>query len=166
MKKFFALALSATVIACALLFSACGSLGNTTDNADGIENGHLIVYAFTADAGVADITDDSSMYDYMCALKDNGDLVFDGNFGGNDFYITSVMGITSKTDSITDNSYSGWDWMIYTTLTTYEGVIYSGDDTVEAGGLTFYSSLYYANNLPCIEGQSYALVYQFNTMTW
>ena len=56
--------------------------------------------------------------------------------------------------------------MIYTTLTTYEGVIYSGDDAIEVGGLTLYSALYGASGLPCVEGQSYALVYQLNEMTW
>ena len=108
---------------------------NQNENEDGneqnaaIENGHKIVYVFTADSEVMTITEKSSMYDYMCALKDDGFLSFEGSDGDYGFYVTSVMGVTSKVVSSTANSYSGWDWAVYTTVTELDGVIYSGDES-------------------------------------
>lgn len=145
---------------------------NQNENEDGneqnaaIENGHKIVYVFTADSEVMTITEKSSMYDYMCALKDDGFLSFEGSDGDYGFYVTSVMGVTSKVVSSTANSYSGWDWAVYTTVTELDGVIYSGDESTTIDGITLYKASYGVSGVPCIEGESYALVYELSTMTW
>ena len=139
---------------------------NDEDKDATIENGHKIVYAFTADGEVMSITEKSSMYDYMCTLKEDGFLTFEGSESEYGYYITSVMGVTSKTISSTANSYSGWDWAVYTTITELDGVIYSGDETTVVDGATFYKASYGVSGIPCIDGESYALVYEFSSMTW
>ncbi len=125
-----------------------------------IENGHAIVYAFTAD------TDEGSMLDCINALKSAGDLTFEGSDGEYGYYITSVLGIGSKTISSTANSYSGWDWAVYTTVTTVDGVTYSGTQSFTYNGITFYKASYGVSGIPCVSGASYALVYEFSSMSW
>lgn len=121
-----------------------------------IANGHTIVYAFTADC------DEGSMLDYMNGLKSAGEITFEESDG----FITSVLGVTSKTISSTASSYSGWNWMIYTTVTTVDGVIYSGTESFSYNGITFYKAAYGVSGIPCVSGESYALVYEFSSMTW
>lgn len=142
-----------------------GNEGENEQNA-AIENGHKIVYVFTADSEVMTMTEKSSMYDYMCALRDDGFLSFEGSDGDYGYYVTSVMGVTSKVVSSTANSYSGWDWAVYTTITELDGVIYSGDETTVVDGVTLHKASYGVSGIPCIEGESYALVYEFSSMSW
>ena len=148
----------------ALGFAGCAkdSRGETGGT---IENGHTIVYAFTVEENVIAV-DDGSMLDYMNALKTAGDLTFEGSDGDYGFYITSVLGVTSKTVSSSANSYSGWDWAVYTTVTTVDGVTYSGTQSFDYCGITFYKASYGVSGIPCVVGESYALVYEFSSMTW
>lgn len=140
--------------------------GNQTEQTTEIANGHTAVFAFTADNDVMTITETSTMYDYLCALRDGGWLTFEGSDGDYGFYITSVMGISGKTVSSTPNFYSGWDWAVYTTVTEIDGVIYSGEDTYATAGVTLYKASYGVSGLPCIEGESYALVYEYSEMSF
>ena len=180
-KKILAIIAAACVTLSVCAFAACATSdnggkdqsGNQQSSTEGgnnqnaeIENGHKIVYAFTADKDVLEISYDTSMYDYMCALKDDGFLSFEGSDGDYGFYVTSVMGVTSKVVSSTANSYSGWDWAVYTTVTELDGVIYSGDESTTIDGITLYKASYGVSGVPCIEGESYALVYELSTMTW
>ena len=180
-KKILAIIAAACVTLSVCAFAACATSdnggkdqsGNQQSSTEGgnnqnaeIENGHKIVYVFTADSEVMTITEKSSMYDYMCALKDDGFLSFEGSDGDYGFYVTSVMGVTSKVVSSTANSYSGWDWAVYTTVTELDGVIYSGDESTTIDGITLYKASYGVSGVPCIEGESYALVYELSTMTW
>lgn len=167
MKKLTRL-FAAIVAVCTLVFglslAACAN-DDRGEPSGKIENGHSIVYAFTVDDQIKNV-DDGSMLDYMNALKDAGDLMFDGSDGGYGFYITSVMGVTSKPVTSTANSYSGWDWAVYTTVTTIGGVTYSGTQSFSYNGITFYKASYGVSGIPCVTGESYALVYEFSSMSW
>lgn len=162
MKKFFRL-FAAIIAVCTLApgLSLAACANDNRGSTDGeIANGHTIVYAFTAH------TDGGSMLDYMNALKATGDLSFGGNDGEYGFYITSVLGVGSKVVSSTASSYSGWDWTVYTTVTTVDGVTYSGTQSFAYNGITFYKASYGVSAIPCVSGESYALVYEFSSMTW
>lgn len=152
-----ALALGLTLVGCAK--------DDRGGQSDKIENGHAIVYAFTAEDEVMTV-DDGSMLDYMNALKAAGDLTFEGSNGDYGFFITSVMGVGSKAVSSTANSYNGWDWAVYTTVTTIDGVTYSGTQSFDYCGITFYKASYGVSGIPCVSGESYALVYEFSSMSW
>lgn len=164
MKKRFT-AFIVALFAAVAVFALAGCSDNRNNSGDAIENGHTIVYAFTASEDVMTITETSSMYDYMNALKEV-DLVFDGYNDEYGFYVTSVFGVSGKTISSTANSYTGWDWMVYTTVTTVDGVIYSGEESTVIDGVTLYKASYGVSGLPCIAGESYALVYELSSMTW
>lgn len=157
------LALCAAVAIC--VFAGCddGKRGETTGEVDG---GYSICYAFTASDGVMTITDTTSLKDYMDALKTSGKLDFEGSDGGYGYYVTEILGVGSVAVSSTSNSYAGYDWYVYTTLTTLDGVIYSSDEQFSYNGLTFYKSAYGVSNLPCVKGESYAFVYQYAETTW
>ena len=145
----------------ALGFALVGCNGDDRGGTSGkIDNGHAIVYAFTVE------TDEGSMLDFMNTLKTAGDLSFEGNDGEYGFYITSVLGVESKVVSSTANSYSGWDWAVYTTVTTVDGVTYSGTQSFTYNGITFYKASYGVSGIPCVSGASYALVYEFSSMSW
>lgn len=165
MKKFLTALLSALAIASVFAFTGCTPENEGDDTAvkAEIEQGYSITYAFTVPEGCTQKT----MKDYMDVLKEQGALSFEGQDGDYGFYITSVLGIASKTVSSTLNSYSGYDWAVYTTLTEADGVPYaSADDTFVYGGVTLYKASYGVSGLPCAEGHTYALVYEYSTMTW
>lgn len=162
MKKFirlFAAIIAVCTLALGLSLFGCANDDRGETNGE-IANGHVVVYAFTAD------TDDGSMLDYMNALKAAGDLTFEGSDGEYGFYITSVLGVGSKVVTSTANSYSGWDWAVYTTVTTIDGVTYSGTQSFTYNGITFYKASYGVSGIPCAVGESYALVYEFSSMSW
>lgn len=164
LTKLFAAVIAVCTLALGLTLFGCNNdqRGETSGK---IENGHAIVYAFTVEDDVITV-DDGSMLDYMNALKAAGDLTFEGSNGDYGFFITSVLGIGSKAVSSTANSYSGWDWAVYTTVTTVEGVTYSGTQSFDYNGVTFYKASYGVSGIPSISGESYALVYEFSSMNW
>ena len=48
-----------------------------------------------------------------------------------------------------------------------DGVPYaSADDAFGYGGITLYKASYGVSGLPCAEGHTYALVYEYSSMTW
>ena len=164
LTKLFAAVIAVCTLALGL--TLCGCANDDRGNQDGkIDNGHSIVYAFTVDEQIKTV-DDGSMLDYMNALKAAGDLTFEGSDSDYGFYITSVLGVSGKTVSSTANSYSGWDWAVYTTVTTIDGVTYSGTQSFDYSGITFYKASYGVSGIPCITGESYALVYEFSSMSW
>lgn len=165
MKKFVTLlfaALSAVVI-CVLAGCADDTRGGTTD---AVDHGYSICYAFTATDGVPKINDKTSLKDYMDALKKEGKLDFKGADGDFGYYITEILGVKSVSVSSTANSYAGYDWYVYTTLTTVDGVIYSTDEEFSYNGLTLYKCSYGVSNLPCVKGESYAFVYKYAETVW
>lgn len=161
--KLLAAFVAALTIAIGFALSGCADDRGTQDGK--IENGHTIVYAFTVGER-NDVADGGSMLDYMNALKADGDLTFEGSEGDYGYYITSVLGVSGKAVASTASSYSGWDWYIYTTLTTIDGVIYSGEESLIIGGVTFYKASYGVSGIPCVAGESYALVYELTSMSW
>ncbi len=159
LTKLFAAIIAVCTLALCFAFAGCADDDRGEPNGQ-IGNGHVIVYAFTAD------TDDGSMLDYMNTLKTAGDLTFEGSDSDYGFYITSVLGIGRKVVTSTANSYSGWDWAVYTTVTTIDGVTYSGTENFEYCGITFYKASYGVSGIPCVKDASYALVYEFSSMSW
>lgn len=149
--------------ACAAAAFAC--VGCAADDrrepADKIEHGYSVCYAFTADTSVLALTETTTVKDYMDALKAAGRLDFEGNDGGYGYYITSVFGIKSRTVSSSPTHYAGYDWAVYTTLTQLDGVIYSSDEAFIYGGITLYKTVYGVSGIPCAEGRTYALVYEY-----
>ncbi len=183
MKKIIA-TLIISLLAATFTLAAC-TLGGTTANGGGqnetgdgntqqntaneggtVQNGHSIVYVFTADGNVTDIDENTTMYDYMCALKEDGDLVFEGENGDYGFFVNSVMGIGPKVVSSTPNFYSGWSWTVYTSITTLDGVIYSEEASFTFDRVSLHRAIYGVSGLPCVEGESYALVYEYSEMSF
>lgn len=165
-KKLLAIltALCAIVAVCA--FSGCAE-----DNRDGvsgeIDQGYSICYAFTASSAVLAMSDSTSMKDYMDALASKGSLAFEGYNSDYGFFVTSVLGVGSVTVSSTDSFYAGYSWMVYTTLTTLDGVTYSDDSAIFTyNGIPMYLASYGVSGLPCVEGKSYALVYEYSEMSF
>ena len=167
MKKLLTAIFTGFAIIALCAFAGCGDDDRSRQKHDEIEQKYSICYAFTASSDVLTITDSTTMKDYMDALKADGKLLFEGSDGDYGFYITSVLGIGSLTISSTANSYSGYDWAVYTTLTSIDGVIYSADDsTFVYDGITLYKASYGVSGLPCVDGESYALVYEYSEMSW
>ncbi len=162
MKKLLTLLIA---VAAVFAFAGCAgdTRGGTTKSVDG---GYTICYAFTVGDDVMTVGDDTSLKDYMEALKDGGKLDFKGADGDYGYYVTEILGVGSVTVSSTANSYAGYDWYVYTTLTTLDGVLYSTDEQVTYNGLTLYKSSYGVSNLPCVKGQSYAFVYSYAEMSF
>ena len=150
----------------ALAFSGCADAPIADGGNTEIGQGYSICYAFTASSDVTEINDKTVMKDYMDALGGDGLLEFDGYDGDFGFYITSVYGITSIVVASTPNSYTGYDWAVYTTLTELDGAPYTSDDAFIYGGVTLYKSSYGVSGLPCVEGHTYALVYELSSMSW
>ena len=163
--------LLATLFAAVSVVAVCAFAGCKEDDrpaTDGkIEHEYSICYAFTATSDTMTITENSSVKDYMDALKEGGKLAFEGSNSDYGYFITSVMGVGSVTVSSTANSYAGYDWYVYTTVTTVDGVIYSDDGaTFDYNGITLYKAAYGVSGIPCIAGETYALVYEYSSMTF
>ncbi len=134
-----------------------------------IEQGYSACYAFTAtETEVAAAGGEAAtLKTYMDVLKADGKLAFEGEDGAYGYYIVSVLGMGSRTVHSDANSYSGYDWTIYTTLTTVDDVTYSSDETVfDYNGIRLYRAAYGVSGLPCIAGETYALVYEYSSMQW
>ena len=153
-----------SITAAALLFAGCSATSDSSPDGT-ITNGHTLAFAFTVDDGF-NVTESTTMYDCMVKLKDDGVLTFEATDGSYGVFLTSVFGVGEKTVSSSSNSYSGWDWAIYTTLTSLDGVIYAGESTYVLDGVTFHKASYGVSSLPAIKGESYALVYELFTLSW
>ncbi len=133
---------------------ACGNGGVVkVENDYGSDN-----YVLTVSGSVMQLADDTTLYDYLCALKEDGEINFEAEQGDYGMYITSVEGIAQ-----TNEGTNGYSWMIYTDLTELDGVTYSSADYGTWGydGKTLNSASYGVSGLPAVEGYTYALVYSY-----
>lgn len=152
MKKFLTLLLAA--LSAAVIFAFAGCAKDNRTGADGeIYGGYSLCYAFTAQDGAP------CLKDYLDGLRQENKLDYKTAQGGFGCYITEVFGVGGVTVSSSAGYYAGYDWYVYTTLTSLDGVIYSTDESFIFNGLTLYKCSYGVSGLPCVKGESYALVY-------
>ena len=137
--KTFAALLCAAVLALAALLAACGGSGAGGAKIKKSEEGLLVLEATETGGSLADA---------LAALKEAGELTYEGSDNGYGLFITSINGYAPA-----GNAY----WAIYTTLESDNGVRYASDEfgTYEYGGTTLLSALYGASGLPLIEGELY-----------
>ncbi len=169
MKKLLSLIFALCATVAVFAFAGCnneGGTGGDEKTLPEIQDGYSISYVFTVKGDKLNITDTTSVYDYMQALSNEGLLTFEGNNGDYGFYITSVLGIKENTQS-TANGYKGNAWSLYTTITEIDGVHYSSSYTAfDYNGITLYQASYGVSGVPCVEGETYALVYEYSAFTW
>lgn len=151
MKIFKICTAAACAAAMCSAFAGCANGVVKVESDDGSAN-----YVFKVRGDVAELNDDTTLYDYMCALKERGELEFEAEKGDYGYYITSVEGVSEKSEGT-----SGYSWMIYTDLTELDGVIYSSAEygTWDYDGLTLNSASYGVDGMPAVESCTYALVY-------
>lgn len=168
MKRYFLLAapIAALIL---LIFSGCipeYTGGDPLVKAE-IDQGYSISYAFTPSSEVLTLSDSTSVKDYMDALKEDGVLTFEGSQSEYGFFISSVLGVENRTVSSTANSYSGYGWTVYTTLREKDGVPYVYEDsTFVYDAIILYKASYGVSGIPCVEGETYALVYELSSSSW
>ncbi len=164
MKKLFSLLFAVCAAICMLC--ACSQPEETTPTG-AIDGNYQFCLAYTATNEVLNITEQTSLKDYIDALAQKGMIEFSGSKSTYGFYLESVYGITSKVISSTANGYEGYDWMIYTSLSTLDGVNYADTATsINYNGITLYLASYGADGLPVVEGYTYAFVYKYVNYTW
>lgn len=155
MKKLLLIFAAVAVIA----FAGCGTGLDDDSKAKGeAVSGNVVLdvrsVVFVADDDFTALTSATSVKDYMDALANNGELVFDGSDGEYGFYIESVYNTKAE-----GNAY----WAVYTDLVTIEGddAVYSNAEygTFTYGNKTLNSASYGVSGLPCVDGYTYALVY-------
>ena len=114
-----------------------------------------------------EIKDDTTLEDYIVALRDKGDIMFEGENGDFGLYITSMDGKANEVISSTSNSSEGYSWTVYIDFTVLEGVIYAGDsETIVYNDITLYKASYGVSAIPCLENHTYAFVYEYYNFTW
>ena len=91
-KKLFALVLALVSIFALCSLAACGSDSLIKVVSDGE------CVAFTAKPSVVELSDKTSVKDYMDALVKKGELEYEGYDGDWGYYITSVQGKAEKTE--------------------------------------------------------------------
>lgn len=162
--------ISALIIAVCLVAAICAFAGcDDESNVHKVTIGDQPSYVFTASSSVMELTDTTTVQDYLNALKDKGKITFEGYEGDYGYYITSVNGTEERTISSTPTSYEGYAWNIYIDFIQLEGDdVYYGSDysTCDYDGTTLYSASYGVSGLPCVEGHVYALVYVYSNMSW
>lgn len=153
--KIVAATFAACLLAAVFAFAGCGKGKVKFIAAD---DGKAQNAVFTATNDVLTLSADTSLADYLNALKDKGELEFTAEDGSYGLFITSVNGVENSTD---EGGAHGWSWTVYTNLTELDGVIYSTPDygTYDADGTILNSASYGVSGLPCVEGYVYALVY-------
>ena len=122
---------------------------------------------FTVDA--SGIKGTTSVKDYMDALAKKGRLSYEGSDGSYGYYITSIMGQSEKILSSSANSSEGYAWNLYLDFTTLEGddAIYATDyQTKEVDGKTYYGASYGISGVPCVQGHTYVLSYDYYNYSW
>ena len=163
MKKLltFFVALSA----CVTLFAFAGCNNNTDSDGNWEDyltktqiNGNKSI-VFTPSSQVTNIGYSTSVADYLNALKAKSYLAFESNTGDFGLFITSMDG----TPNVDNGNLTGSSWMLYIDFLTLEGdgAIYGSDfSTVVYEGKTLYSSNNGVSGTPCVEGHTYAFVYE------
>ena len=168
MKKLLTLLLVICATVAALSFAGCDKGGDNSGKSGEVVLGVQNV-AFTAKGDIITLNDTTSVKDYMDALKANGELVFDGNDGSYGYYITSFYATEEKIISSTATSSEGYSWSVYIDFITLEGdeATYASDyKTYDFGGKTLYSASYGVSGIPCVEGHTYAFVYEYYNYSW
>ena len=116
---------------------------------------------FTASSDVLELSKDTSVKDYLDALAGDGAIVIEGYTGDYGYYVTSVNGL-AESSSVTESVSSGYSWMLYSDFMQEDGTVYADPEygTFEYGEKTLASASYGISYMPCVEGYTYALVYQ------
>ena len=110
---------------------------------------------------------DTTLEDYIVALRDAGKLTFEGDKGDFGLFITSMDGKANEVISSTANSSEGYSWTVYIDFLTLDGALYAGDSNVcEYKGTTLYKASYGVSAIPCVENHIYAFVYEYYNFTW
>ena len=159
MKRKLGLIVAAVCLAASLAaFAACATTDGP-ESGDGVDYGLAVV--FKASSDVMDITESSTMKDYMDALVEDGRLTYEGGESIYGYYISSVCGVAEQTYYGDGYSY-GMSWSVYTDYATDDdGVIYATDyQTFDYNGKELWYASYGVSTLPCVEGCTYALVYE------
>lgn len=115
---------------------------------------------FTASKDVLNIGYSTSVADYLSALKKKSYLTYESQTGDFGLYITSMDG----TANIDNGDLTGNSWMFYIDFLTLEGddAVYGSDyQTIVYDGKTLYSSNNGVSGTPCVEGHTYAFVYEY-----
>lgn len=159
MKRKLGLIVAAVSLAASLsAFAAC----NKTEGGNSVGGGVSALAVFTASSTVIEFTDTTSVKDYLDALAEKGEISFTGEESTYGFYITSVYGIEEQIN-YTDTGSSGYSWMVYTDYIKGEdGVQYANPEygVFYYNGKELASASYGVSYLPCVEGYTYALVYE------
>lgn len=151
-KKLLALFVAVCAAFALFTLAACTDDGNGTGESGDVvtlENG----IAFTVKDNVMNITDTTTIKDYMDVLAANGDLSYSGTNQSYGFFLETVNGVTADS---ANNEY----WMIYTDLVTLDGVVYSSDEYggYEYNGTTLGYASYGMDGMPCVVGYTYVFV--------
>ena len=127
------------------------------------ENSVIIVPS----SSVLALDDDTTLEDYIMALKDLGEITFDGYYSNFGYFVTSMNGKANEETSSTENSSTGYSWALYLDFTTYDGVIYAGDSVIlNYNGTKLYQASYGVSAIPCLENHTYAFVYEYYSYLW
>ncbi|MDE7182463.1 MAG: hypothetical protein K2O41_05490 [Clostridia bacterium] len=157
MKKLFATLLAVCSVIAVCAFAGCKD-GNENVKRTQIDDQTSVI--FTASNDVLTLDENTTVKDYLDALKAKGELSFEGSDSDYGFFLTSFDG--KENQVISTSPYEGYSWMIYIDFTTLDGTIYATDYSVcEYEGKTLYSASYGVSGIPCVEGHTYAFVYEY-----
>ena len=142
LRNYFTVAIFFCLIAVLSVLAACSDEG-TNNGGKGdvvaVENG----FVFVATEDVMDIGETTTLEQYMQAMQKNGGITFEAEDG----MIVSVNGVTPSAQ----NEY----WFIYTSLEDYSNTTWG---TYSYNGQTLGSATLGFGTLPCVAGQTYALI--------
>ena len=114
-----------------------------------------------------EIGENTTLEDYIVALKDAGKLTFEGSRSEFGLFITSMDGKENEVISSTASSSEGYSWTVYIDFLEVGGVPYAGDSEVCVyKGTTLYKASYGVSAIPCLENHTYAFVYEYYNFTW
>ncbi|MDE6613099.1 MAG: hypothetical protein K2K28_00900 [Clostridia bacterium] len=157
MKKLITAIFAACVCLTAFAFAGCTDANENVKRTKIDEQTSVI---FTASDDVLTIDENTTVKDYLDALQKNGELSFEGSDGDYGFFLTSFDGKENQVISV--SPYEGYSWMLYLDFTELDGTIYATDYSVcEYEGKTLYSASYGVSGIPCVEGHTYAFVYEY-----
>lgn len=153
MKKFFILPL----IALFTLLCGCGTQGDVREEE--------IVVKITTTQSVLTITPETTLGDYLVALKEAGELDFKYETGKYGMFITEVNGKANATLSSGANFSEGYSWTVYADFSRLDDELYA-DGRKSFDGKVYYKSFYGVSALPCVENHSYVLIYEYYSTQW
>ena len=152
------------IFAAALVCFAVGCAKSDIKRTQIDDNTSIVLVATSSNL---EIRENTTLEDYISALKDAGKLTFEGDNGDYGLFITSMDGKANEVISSTANSSEGYSWTVYIDFLTLDGTIYAGDsETVDYNGTTLYKASYGVSAIPCLENHTYAFVYEYYNFTW